>query len=106
MKNLVYIVFVCHSFSWNIVYSQVPDYIYSPLCKVQQKIGMIDIEISYSRPSLRGRRLLSEIVKEGVEWRTGANAASTIRFDDEVKINGQKLDPGIYAMYTIPGDKK
>lgn len=83
--------------------AQVPDDIHSPYSKVIQKIGMTAIEITYSRPSLNGRSLYTnEFVPEGKEWRTGANAATTVRFDDPVLLNGEELKAGIYALYTVP----
>jgi hypothetical protein len=36
-------------------------------------------------------------------WRTGANAATVVRFTEQVEINGKKIDTGSYALYTIPG---
>ncbi len=84
------------------LYSQIPDDMHSPRCRMYQRIGMTQVEISYSRPSLKGRSLYGGIIEEGKEWRTGANAATTIRFDDPVLIKGKPLKAGIYALYTIP----
>jgi len=91
---------------FHFAYAQIPDDLYSPLCRIHQRIGMTDFEISYSRPCLKGRALFGELLTMGKEWRTGADAATTIRFDDGVKIKGQKLKPGIYALYTEPGADK
>jgi tetratricopeptide (TPR) repeat protein len=38
----------------------------------------------------------------GKLWRTGANAATRIRFSDNVMIGGKLLDSGSYVLYTIP----
>jgi len=78
----------------------------SPLQTVSQHFGLGKIELSYSRPSVKGR----EIFKEGSElvplnniWRTGANGATTLYFTDEVTINGVNIAPGKYGLLTIPG---
>ena len=94
--------FPTYSFADTSPYGRIPDDIQSPLCKVYQQVGMTAIKIIYSRPSLWERELYGELLIEGKEWRTGANKATTIHFNDPVRINGQELKPGIYALYTIP----
>ena len=59
--------------------------------------------ISYSRPSVRGRAIWGELVPFDKPWRTGANAATTITFSDDVTVEGQKLAAGTYSIVTIPG---
>lgn len=81
----------------------------SPTQMIQQEFGMGKIELTYSRPSIKGRSLFaekSELAPVGQVWRTGANSATKIRFTDFVELNGNKLDSGTYAMYTIPGQKE
>src|ERR1700759_2099448 len=71
-----------------------------------QDFGLGTITITYSRPNLRGRTVFQEnslLAPTGKLWRTGANAATKIRFSDWVEIGGKKLDSGSYALYTIPG---
>lgn len=74
----------------------------SPLQTIKQEFGLGTIEISYSRPSLRGREMIGIVEPWGSVWRTGANAATRIRFTDLVEIDGKKVDTGSYALYTIP----
>ena len=64
------------------------------------------IELTYSRPGIKGRQLFgekSELAPIGKPWRTGANAATRIRFTDKVTIGGKSLDTGRYVIYTVPG---
>ncbi|MFN4083128.1 MAG: DUF2911 domain-containing protein [Bacteroidia bacterium] len=75
----------------------------SPLCNVTQHFGIGKIEISYSRPSMRGREIFGKLVPFNEVWRTGANAATTISFTDDVVINKQTVKAGKYGLLTIPG---
>jgi len=61
------------------------------------------IKINYSRPSLKGRELLTLAPLNKV-WRTGANEATTFEVDKDVKVNGKSLKAGKYSLYTIPGE--
>lgn len=46
--------------------------------------------------------MIGEVEKFGKIWRTGANGATRIRFNDPVEIGGKKIDTGNYVLYTIP----
>ncbi|MBN9350245.1 MAG: DUF2911 domain-containing protein [Chitinophagaceae bacterium] len=74
----------------------------SPTQTIKQNFALSSIEITYSRPGLKGRQMIGEQVPWNVVWRTGANTATTIRFNSPVEILGQKVDSGTYALYTIP----
>jgi DUF2911 family protein len=76
----------------------------SPAAKLEQVVGLTDISLEYSRPSMRGRSVYGNLVPYGKVWRTGANANSKITFSDNVIIDGQKLVRGTYAIYTIPNE--
>lgn len=69
---------------------------------VEQRIGIADVKISYSRPGVKGRVIWGELVPFDKVWRTGANEASTISFSADVKVNGQPLPAGTYSLHTIP----
>jgi len=74
----------------------------SPFSKVEQKIGLTDVSIEYSRPGMRDREIFGNLVPYGKVWRTGANENTKITFSDDVKIAGKELKKGTYALYTIP----
>ena len=78
----------------------------SPLCSFTQKVGLTDIEIAYSRPGAKGRKVFGEVVPFDKVWRTGANQSTKIGFNHEVKINGHTVPPGKYALLTIPGKEE
>ena len=74
----------------------------SPTSKIEQSIGLTDVTLEYSRPSMRGRKIYGDLVPFGKKWRTGANANTKITFSTDVVIDGKTLKKGTYAIYTIP----
>ena len=74
----------------------------SPSSKIEQTIGLTDVTLEYSRPSMRGRTIFGDLVPFGKKWRTGANANTKITFSTDVSIGGKTLKKGTYAIYTIP----
>ncbi len=78
----------------------------SPTQKITQQFGLGTIELTYSRPSIKGRSLFkdnSDLAPLGKIWRTGANAATKIYFSDKTMMGGKLLDTGSYVIYTFPG---
>jgi len=78
----------------------------SPSAKIWQEVGLTDVTIEYSRPSMRGRTIFGDLVPFDKTWRTGANKNTTIEFSDDVMIGTEKLAKGKYAIYTIPSKNK
>ncbi len=78
----------------------------SPAATLNQSFSTSSIEITYSRPSLRGRKAFGELIPFGKVWRTGANSATKVSFGEDVILNGQIVKAGTYALYTIPGEKE
>lgn len=71
---------------------------------IKQDFGLGTIEISYSRPGAKGRKIFGDLVPFGKVWRTGANSATTISFSDDVTIGGTKIPAGKYGLLSIPGE--
>ena len=74
----------------------------SPTANIKQNFALSNIEISYSRPGMKGRKIFGDLVPFGNVWRTGANNATTITFGEEVTIGGKKVPAGKYGLLTIP----
>lgn len=74
----------------------------SPAATLKQKVGVTDVEIVYSRPAMKGRKIFGGLVPNGELWRTGANAAPKITFSTDVKWNGKPVPAGTYSLFTIP----
>ena len=74
----------------------------SPASKLEQKVGLTDVTIEYSRPAMRGRTIFGDLVPYGKIWRTAANARTKVTFSDDVTIGGKTVKAGSYAIFTIP----
>lgn len=75
----------------------------SPTQTVKQNFGLSSVELSYSRPSVKGRKVFeTEVAPYGKIWRTGANQATTLTFGEDVQIAGTKVPAGKYGLISIP----
>jgi Protein of unknown function (DUF2911) len=75
----------------------------SPTQTVKQNFSVGSIELSYSRPAIKGRKVYGDLVPFGNVWRTGANSATTLTFSDDVTIGGKDIKAGKYGLLSIPG---
>jgi hypothetical protein len=65
-----------------------------------QIISGTEIEIRWSRPSLRGREeIFGRQIPWGEVWTPGANRATTIRFSDDVVLSGTAVAAGTYSVW-------
>ncbi|RAJ17086.1 DUF2911 domain-containing protein [Olleya aquimaris] len=76
----------------------------SPFQKMEQKVGLTDMTVEYSRPSMKGRKIFGDLVPFGKLWRTGANKNTIITFSDDVMIGGKEVKAGSYAVFTTPNE--
>jgi hypothetical protein len=60
------------------------------------------VSISYSRPSMKGRKIMGDLVPYDQVWRTGANEATTLTTAADLDIGGAKVPAGTYTLYTLP----
>jgi hypothetical protein len=74
----------------------------SPDAEVFQVVGETGITVTYSRPGVKGRVIWGELVPYGTMWRAGANEKTAFEFEDDVVINGETLEAGIYSFYVLP----
>ncbi len=86
---------------------------------VMQRLGVeTDIKIDYSRPGVKGRKIWGDLVPYGLApgnkysnekpypWRGGANENTTIEFNGDLLVEGQKLPAGKYGLHFIPSEKE
>lgn len=78
----------------------------SPAAVASGKINDATISINYSSPSVKGRVIWGELVPFNKIWRAGANAATTIETDKDLRIEGSKLPAGKYSFFVIPNEKE
>ncbi|NJB70169.1 hypothetical protein GGR42_000631 [Saonia flava] len=100
MKKLILFMFIA-SLSFSIE-AQIQTPAPSPFSRLEQKVGLTDVTIEYSRPAMRGRTIFGDLVPYGAIWRTGANARTKVTFSDDVVVDGQTLKAGSYAIFTKP----
>ncbi len=74
----------------------------SPASKLMQTVGLTDVTIDYSRPSMRGRTIFGDLVPYNKLWRTGANGYTLATFSTDVKIGGKDVKAGTYSVFTKP----
>ncbi|MEL6655835.1 MAG: DUF2911 domain-containing protein [Bacteroidota bacterium] len=86
------------------MYAQINTPAPSPSASIEQAVGLTEIAIDYSRPSMKGRTIFAEdgLVPLGSMWRTGANAATKITIGQDAKVGGVEVEGGSYAVLTQP----
>jgi len=78
----------------------------SPPATATVAISGKKLTISYSAPSMRGRKIMGALVPYGRWWRTGADSATTFQTEADLDIGGLKVPKGAYTIYTLPGAKE
>lgn len=78
----------------------------SPAQTATGKVGNANITISYSAPSVKGRKIFGDLVPFDKVWRAGANEATIFETDSDIKIEGKNLPAGRYSLYAIPGESE
>ena len=87
-------------------YSQLLSPVASPKTKIIQKVGLVDINLEYSRPSKKNRKIFGGLVPYGKIWRTGANNPTLISFSENIKLNNKLIKKGDYHIYSVPSESK
>ncbi len=70
---------------------------------IKQEFGLGSIEITYSRPNVKGRKIFGDLIQYGKMWRTGANAPTQLKLNEPIEMGGKIIDTGKYVLYTVPG---
>jgi hypothetical protein len=78
----------------------------SPQISAGDNMGETKIVVNYGSPAVKGREIWGKLVPYGKVWRTGANEATTFEVSTAVNVNGQLLQAGRYALFTIPGEEE
>lgn len=103
MKKLIFTIFAFTVFAFT-ADAQIKTPAPSPSATVNQMVGLTEVTVEYSRPSMNDRTIFAAdgLVPHGQIWRTGANGVSKITFSDDVKVGGKDLKKGSYALLTKP----
>ena len=72
----------------------------SPRAQVESAIGGATVRIAYGRPAKRGRALWGGLVPYDTVWRTGANAATELSTDRDLRVGDFALPAGSYSLWS------
>jgi hypothetical protein len=78
----------------------------SPRASASQTVGLTEINVTYSRPSVHGRKIWGELVPYGQVWRAGANENTVVTFSTPVSVGGVALPAGSYGLHMLPTEKE
>ena len=78
----------------------------SPGAMFKQTVGITDITLDYSRPSMKGREVFGKLIPYGKVWRTGANQSTKIEFSTDASFGGQKVPAGKYAIMPCANNRR
>ena len=108
-KSYLFVLFFGMLFM-NSAYAQLPVSLELPRTSPKETrsltIGFTKIAFEYSSVATRDREIWGALVPYGRVWRTGANENTLFSVTDDVRINGQLLKAGTYAMHTIPNEEE
>ncbi len=91
---------LCAAFTLPSVAQELPQP--SPSATLQQRVGLTDVTVKYSRPSVKDREVFGTLVPYDELWRTGANKATQITFSTPVNFGGEEVAAGTYSLFSIP----
>jgi hypothetical protein len=74
----------------------------SPSTHFEQRVGLTDITLDYSRPGVKDRVIFGDLVPFGSHWRAGANQNTKVTFSKPVTIAGTQVSAGTYSLSMIP----
>ena len=87
-------------------FSQINTPRFSPATEIKQMVGLTEIEVQYSRPSMRGREIFGNLVAYDKIWRTGADNSTKISFTTDVMVDGNTIKAGTYSIFSIPNQNE
>lgn len=101
MKRVLFLAITCMQLSGAMAQINAPKA--SPACKIEQRVGLTDISISYSRPAVNGRTIFGDLIPYDAYWRLGANENTKFTTSDALYFGKDTLPAGTYALFAMPG---
>lgn len=103
MKNfLIIVLFFAGSFITATVSAQNAKPRVSPPDSISWKRKDASIDIHYSSPAVKDRKIWGALVPYDKVWRAGANEATTFETDKDIQVQGKLLPAGKYSFFLIP----
>jgi|GEM_PF-399106 len=75
----------------------------SPKRVAMATVGGSHVHITYSAPGVKNRVIWGGLVPYGQVWVSGAHMATNVQVNHPIKIGDREVEPGTYALFTIPG---
>jgi tetratricopeptide (TPR) repeat protein len=72
--------------------------------EVTQTIGLTKLNVTYSRPLVKGREIFGKMITYGRIWRAGADENSILTLSTDVTINNKLIKAGSYGFHIIPNE--
>jgi hypothetical protein len=76
--------------------------ILSPRDSVFLSLDTNTVSVNYGRPSMRGRKIMGDLVPWNKVWRTGANQATHFKTNFDMVLGGVPVPRGTYTLWTLP----
>ena len=76
----------------------------SPPAETSMKVGGQDVTIEYNAPSARGRKVEGGLIPYGEVWRLGADSATTLTTNTDIKIGDLAVPKGVYTLYIAAAE--
>ena len=76
----------------------------SPPAQATVQLNEKQVTIDYNTPLMRGRKIFGGLVPYDKVWRTGANPATTLKTETDLKIGAATVPAGTYTLYTLPSE--
>lgn len=88
------------------VRAQIPYLHLSPFTTTEMTIATTDIEFSYGRPSLRGRKIFGGLEPYDLVWRGGANRNPRLVMSKDFFLGDQRVKAGSYTVFSKPNPQE
>lgn len=74
----------------------------SPVARVLQQVGLTEVEVAYSSPAVKGRKIFGGAVPYDKAWSISPDQPVTIRFSKDVTVGGKPVAAGRYVLTAVP----
>jgi hypothetical protein len=74
----------------------------SPRKTATATLGGKNVSIDYGAPSVKGRKIMGDLVPFGEVWRLGANKATHLTTETDLTIGKLAVPAGTYTLFVLP----
>jgi len=74
----------------------------SPRQTATTAVGGKAVTVDYGAPSVKGRKVMGELVPFGQVWRLGANKATHLTTEGDIVLGNLTVPAGTYTLFALP----